>query len=63
MIGLPTRRADLNLGKATAEDITRVARAALAPGSGTYQVPVPVSVEIVRDAIIATDAFTSQFEL
>lgn len=63
LMGLPTRLADLNLGKATAEDITRVARAALAPGSGTYKVPVPVSVEIVRDAIIATDAFTSQFEL
>ena len=62
LMGLPTRLADLNLGKSTKEDITRVARSALAPGSATYKVPVPVTVEIVRDAIIATDAFTSQFE-
>lgn len=63
LTGLPTRLADLNLARATKDDITRVATAALAPGSATYKVPVPVSIDIVRDAIIATDAFTSQFEL
>ncbi len=58
-VGLPTRLADLNLADATKEDIARVAEAALKPGSVTYRVAVPVTVEIVRDAILALDAFTS----
>ena len=58
-LGLPTTLADLRLGKATAEDIERVAKAALKEGSITWRVAVPLSVEIVRDAIIALDAFTS----
>jgi glycerol dehydrogenase len=63
MLSLPTRLADLNLMKVSKEDLGRVAAAALAPGSATYKVPVPLSIDIVRDAIVATDAFTSQFEL
>lgn len=58
-LGLPTRLADLNLAAATRADIERVAEAALLPGSATWKVAVPLSVAIVRDAIIATDAFTS----
>lgn len=58
-VGLPTRLADLDLADATKEDIARVAEAALKPGSVTYRVAVPVTVEIVRDAILALDAFTS----
>ncbi len=58
-VGLPTTLADLKLTKVTAEDIERVAEAALKEGSITWRVAVPVSVEIVRDAIIALDAFTS----
>lgn len=60
-IGLPTRLADLNLAKATQADIGRVAEASLRPGSATYNVAVPLSVEIVRDAILSLDAFTTQF--
>ena len=58
-VGLPTTLADLKLGKATADDIGRVAKAALKEGSITWRVAVPLSVEIVRDAIIALDAFTT----
>lgn len=57
-LGLPTRLADLNLAAATRADIERVAEAALLEGSPTWNVAVPLSVPIVRDAIIATDAFT-----
>lgn len=61
-LGLPTRLADLNLGSATKADLERVAEAALAEGSPTWNVAVPLSVPIVRDAIIATDAFTSSLQ-
>jgi glycerol dehydrogenase len=60
-LGLPTRLADLNLGKAGKAEIERVAEAALLPGSPTWNVAVPLSVPIVRDAIIAADAFASSF--
>jgi glycerol dehydrogenase len=59
-VGLPTTLADMNLGKATPADIEKVAAAALKPGSVTWRVAVPLSVEIVRDAILALDAFTSR---
>jgi len=59
-LGLPTRLADLNLASASKADIERVAEAALLPSSPTWKVDVPLSVAIVRDAIIATDAFTQQ---
>ena len=58
-VGLPTRLQNLNLGRATPGDIERVAKAALKPGSSIYKVAVPVSVPIVRDAILALDAFTA----
>jgi len=58
-VGLPTRLQDLNLGRATPGDIERVAKAALKPGSSIYKVAVPLSVPIVRDAILALDAFTA----
>jgi glycerol dehydrogenase len=61
-LGLPTRLADLNLGKATPGDIERVAEASLRPGSSTYKVAVPLSVGLLRDAILALDAFTSGFD-
>jgi glycerol dehydrogenase len=61
-IGLPTRLTDLNLAKVTKADIGRVAEASLRPGSATYKVAVPLSVEIVRDAIRSLDAFTTQFD-
>jgi glycerol dehydrogenase len=57
-LGLPTTLADLNLGDATTADMKRVAEASLKPGSATYKVAVPVSAEIVRDAILALNAFT-----
>lgn len=61
-VGLPTRLADLNLGAATPDDIERVAEASLKSGSSIYKVAVPLSVPIVRDAILALDAFTSEFD-
>jgi glycerol dehydrogenase len=61
-LGLPTRLADLKLASVTKADLERVAAAALAEGSPTWKVAVPLSVPIVRDAIIATDAFTSSLQ-
>jgi glycerol dehydrogenase len=58
-VGLPTTLVDMKLGKAAPADIEKVAAAALKPGSATWRVAVPLSVEIVRDAILALDAFTS----
>jgi glycerol dehydrogenase len=60
LLDLPTTLADLNLADATTDDISRVAEASLKPGSATYKVAVPLSVEIVRDAILALNAFTSR---
>jgi len=61
-LGLPTRLADLNLAKANAADIERVAEASLKPGSPTYNAAAPVSAAIVRDAILAADALSSSFD-
>lgn len=61
-VGLPVRLADLNLADATADDIAKVADAALKPGSAIYRVAVPLSVDIVQDAILALDAFTSTLD-
>lgn len=58
-VGLPTTLADLNLGGATPAEIERVAAAALRPGTPTHNVPVELSVPLVRDAILALDAFTT----
>ena len=60
-LGLPTTLAALKLGDATPVDISRVAEAALKPGSATWRVATPLSVAILRDAILALDAFTSRF--
>lgn len=58
-VGLPTSLADLKLGNAKPADIERVAEAALKPGTPTHNVPVELTVPLVRDAILALDAFTS----
>ena len=61
-LGLPTRLADLNLSNVTVEDLGIVAEAALAPGSATWKVPVPLSVDILRDSIITADAISRQLD-
>lgn len=48
-----------DLAAATPADIERVAEAALLPGSPTRNVPVELTVPLVRDAILALDAFTA----
>jgi hypothetical protein len=44
------------------EDLGIVAEAALAPGSATWKVPVPLSVDILRDSIITADAISRQLD-
>ena len=61
-VGLPTRLADLNLGKATPDDIQRVAEASLKPGSATFNAAAPVSPAIVRDAILGADALSTALD-
>ena len=57
-LGLPTTLDDLGIGGIGTSELDRVAAAALQPGSATYNVAVPLSVTILRDAIVALDAFT-----
>jgi glycerol dehydrogenase len=59
-LGLPTMLADLDLGSADRAAIERVAEAALAPGECTFATPVPLTIPLVRDAIIGLDAFSRQ---
>jgi glycerol dehydrogenase len=61
-LGLPTQLADLNLSNVSVKDLSRVAEAALAPGSATWKIPVPLSVDIVRDSIVAADAISRQLD-
>lgn len=58
-VGLPTTLADLGLDHATPDDILRVAEAALKPGAILCRVATPLSQAIVRDAILALDAYTA----
>jgi glycerol dehydrogenase len=58
-LGLPTTLADLNLADATKADIGRVAEASLTPDSATWRSAAPLSVDTVRDAILALDAYSS----
>ena len=57
-LGLPVTLDDLGIGGIDTSELDRVAAAALQPGSATYNVAVPLSVTILRDAIVALDAFT-----
>ncbi|SED19087.1 glycerol dehydrogenase [Rhodobacter sp. 24-YEA-8] len=59
-LGLPVTLAELGLEEVTTEEITRVAGAALAPGQCTWATPVALSVESLRDAIFALDAFARE---
>ncbi len=59
-LGLPTTLADLGLAGAGRTEIERVAEAALAPGECTFATPVELTVDTVRDAILALDAFARE---
>lgn len=59
-LGLPVTLADLGLGEASRDDIARVAEAALAPGECTFATPVELTVDSMRDAILALDAFARE---
>jgi glycerol dehydrogenase len=61
-IGLPTTLANLRIVDGIREKIERVAEAALRPGNIIYAAPVELSVPIVRDAILALDAFSLTVE-
>lgn len=58
-LGLPTRLADLGITHDVKAKAERVAEAALRPGAIIHATPVTLSVPIVRDAILALDAFSA----
>lgn len=58
-VGLPTRLEDLGLIDASDDDLDRMAEASLRDGASTLRTLVPLSKQIVRDAIIAADAIAS----
>ncbi len=59
-VGLPTSLAELGLHNPTRSMIERVAEAALAPGECTFATPVPLSVALVADCIMALDDLSRQ---
>lgn len=61
-VGLPTTLADLRIVGDVRAKIERVAEAALRPGEIIHATPVALSVPIVRDAILALDAFSRTVE-
>lgn len=61
-LGLPTTLADLRIVEDVPAKIERVAEAALRPGEIIYATPVALSVPIVRDAILALDAFARSLD-
>ncbi|PSJ61722.1 glycerol dehydrogenase [Kumtagia ephedrae] len=61
-VGLPTTLADLKITEDVRAKIERVAEAALRPGNIIYATPVELSVPIVRDAILALDAFSRSLD-
>ena len=62
-IGLPTRLADLGIVEDIASRVERVAEAVLSsPRNIIFATPVTLSVALVRDAILALDAFASTID-
>lgn len=62
-LGLPTKLADLRITEGQAEKMLKVAEAACAPGSIIYATPVKITPAIVRDSILALDAFSHSLDL
>ncbi|WP_051332699.1 glycerol dehydrogenase [Cucumibacter marinus] len=58
-VGLPTRLEDVGLIDASDADLDLVAEVALKAGASTLRTSVPLSTQMVRDAIIAADANSS----
>lgn len=59
-VGLPTTLANLGIKENLHSAMEIVAQRALAEGEVTFAVPVELSVPIVKDAILALDAFATQ---
>ncbi len=55
-VGLPVTLEELGIGKASREDLFRVAKAACAPGETIHNMPFEVQPEMVLDAMLAADA-------
>ncbi|MDZ5479841.1 glycerol dehydrogenase [Bacillus thuringiensis] len=62
-LGLPTTLKDLNLGDASKEELMKVAEAACQDGETIHNMPFEISPEMVFDAIIAADAYATEYKL
>ncbi|PES30798.1 glycerol dehydrogenase [Bacillus thuringiensis] len=62
-LGLPTTLEDLNLGDASKEELMKVAEAACQDGETIHNMPFEISPEMVFDAIIAADAYATEYKL
>ena len=56
-VGLPTKLADIGLGKASDEELIKAAKAACADGETIYNELVPVSPDLVFASLKAADAY------
>ncbi|WP_026487257.1 glycerol dehydrogenase [Caldanaerobius polysaccharolyticus] len=56
-VGLPTTLSDIGLGKASDEELMKVAESACAEGETIYNEPIPISPEVVLSALKAADAY------
>ena len=60
-LGLPTTLEQLGLGGADRDELTRVAQTAVMPAETIHNMPFSVDADIVRDAMIAADAYGRAF--
>ncbi|QGG49443.1 glycerol dehydrogenase [Heliorestis convoluta] len=61
-VGLPVTLAEIGVTDPTPEKIRAVAEKACAKGSSIYNMPVPISVQAVEDAILGADAIGRAFK-
>lgn len=60
-VGLPTTLADLGIADCTADDIRKVATAAVAPDETIHATWFPVTADMVEAAILAADALGAEY--
>lgn len=61
-VGLPVTLADLGITEITEEELMAVAEAATAQGESIYNMPMEITKEKVRDAILAADALGRYYQ-
>lgn len=61
-VSLPTTLAEIGMDEISDEDLTKIAAAAAAPGREIHNEPFPVTVQLVKDSILATDSLGKYYK-